>query len=214
MRISHKIVLASTNQDKVLEFSELFRSHPDIEIVSASSILRNSDKLSYVENFDTYRENAISKARLANQGCHYPCLGDDTGIEVNALQGRPGVRSYRYAKTPGQSLSRSEQFRANNELLLSELRGKSDRSARFVTELALVMEGICITAPGILKGAIAEQPRGDQGFGYDCLFVPEGATRTLAEMSRAEKNAISHRSLAVTALLAEIQKRGMVIARV
>ena len=213
MRLSNKVILASTNPDKLNEFRALFQSYPEIEIVSADLMLRNANKLAFVEKFATYQENAVAKARLANQGSHYPCLADDTGLEVSALQGRPGPRSFRYAQVPGRTLSRLEQNRANIELLLSEMQGKTDRSARFVTSLAICMEGILVHVSGELTGQIADEPRGDQGFGYDSVFIPEGSTKTLGEMTEAEKNSLSHRAKAVHELMRQVRLRGIVLAK-
>ena len=213
MRLANKIVLASTNPDKFKDFAGILRAYPDLELIPADTILRNPEKLGFVETFETYVENAGAKARLANHGCHYPALADDTGLEVNALQGQPGVKSFRYAKVPGRTLSRIEQNRANNELLLSELKGKTDRQARFVTVVALSIEGLLIHATGTLEGSIADAPRGDQGFGYDSLFIPNGSQKTLAELSDAEKNALSHRSKALHELMAQCSARGIVFAK-
>jgi XTP/dITP diphosphohydrolase len=213
MRLANRIVLASTNHDKLLEFRALFKAYPDVEIVSPEGLLRNPEKLGFAEIHDTYLENAIAKARLANQGSHYPCLADDTGLEVLALEGRPGVRSHRYAPMPSGSSSKIAQDEANRQLLLKELKGKTERTARFVTSLALVMEGICLHATGTLEGTIAEAPRGDNGFGYDPLFIPKGQQKTLAEMTDSEKNALSHRAKALQELFLEVRTRGIVFAK-
>ncbi len=216
MRLSNRIILASTNPEKFREFSSLLRAYPDLELVPAEGIIRNSEKLAFVEVHSTYLENAIAKARLANQGSHLPALSDDTGLEVQGLEGRPGVRSHRYAKsTPGAMLSRLAQDLANRELLLYELKGKSEgaRTARFVTTVALLIEGILIHADGVLEGSIIEAPRGDHGFGYDSIFVPQGSQKTLAEMTETEKNAVSHRAKAIHELMAQIKLRGIVFAK-
>lgn len=218
MRLANKIVLASLNPDKLFEFRDLLKAHAaaigDVELVSAEALLRNPDKLGMVETHGTYLENATAKARLCNHGTHYPSLADDSGLEVAALNGGPGVRSHRYAKIPaGQISSRMNQDRANNDQLLSELKGKSDRSAKFVCSLSLVIEGILIHATGTLEGTIADAPRGENGFGYDCLFIPSGSSKTLAEMSMTEKNGISHRKTALDRLILEVRARGIVFAK-
>src|SRR4051812_38179242 len=97
MRLSNKLVLATLNRDKYEEFKTLFSAYPDLELVMADQYLRNPEKLALVETYDTYLENALAKARLANQGSHYPTLADDSGLEVEALGGKPGARSHRYA---------------------------------------------------------------------------------------------------------------------
>jgi XTP/dITP diphosphohydrolase len=215
MRIAHRLVLASLNPDKFFEFQEIFKAYPDVELVRADSALRNPEKLGFVEVHSTYLENAMAKARLANHGCHYPTLGDDSGLEVDALGGAPGVRSFRYAKLPSQEKSREAQDHANRELLIAELSKKNgySRDARFVTTLALCVEGVLIHATGTLEGSINDQPRGTNGFGYDSLFIPRGHTRTLAEMSDQEKNALSHRAQAVHALMAHLRARNLLLAK-
>ncbi len=217
MRLANKIVLASMNPDKFNEFSSLLKSypeHPEIELVPAEFVVRNAQKIGMVEKYETYLENAAAKGRLVNQASHYPALADDSGIEVSALGGKPGVRSHRYAKLPpGTLTSRVNQDKANNELLLSELKGKSDRGAKFVCCVTLVIEGILINATGVLEGTIAEAPRGTNGFGYDPLFIPNGSNKTFAEMNDAEKNAISHRRKALDSLMLQVQARGIIFAK-
>ena len=121
---------------------------------------------------------------------------------------KPGVRSHRYA-TPKAGISQDE---ANTQLLLTELGSKS-RNARFVCTLALLVEGIMIHATGTLEGTIIDKPRGDEGFGYDPIFVPKGSNKTLAEMSLEEKNGISHRTLAVRELMTQVKNHGVVFAK-
>jgi len=211
MRISNKIVLASTNGDKLEEFKALLRPYGDLELIAADEVIRNADKLGLVEKYETYLENAVAKARTANMGAHYPCLADDTGLEVQALEGKPGIRTHRYAiPKSGES-----QDIANVNKLLIELKGVSPerRTARFVTTLALVEEGILLSATGTLEGTIAEEPRGSNGFGYDPVFVPKGSNKTLAEMTNEQKNSISHRAAALKALFEEIRTKGIVLAK-
>jgi XTP/dITP diphosphohydrolase len=211
MRISNKIVLATTNKGKISEFKELFRKYPDIEVIAAKSVIRNADKIGLVEKYESYLENATAKARLTNQGAHYPALADDSGLEVEGLYGAPGSRSARYAIAKAGVM----QDEANRQKLLEELKGKSGdaRKARFVATLVLVIEGLHISATGVLEGRISEEPRGASGFGYDPLFIPEGSEKTLAEMTHKEKNEISHRNRALTALMEEIEQKGIYFAR-
>jgi XTP/dITP diphosphohydrolase len=208
MRLSNKVLLATQSCDKYEEFCALFTAYPEIHLVMARDVLRNVEGLRFVETHNTYLENAVAKARLINQGAHYPSLADDSGLEVLALEGKLGVRSHRYAP-PKAGIS---QDQANNELLLKELTGKT-RDARFVCTLALLIEGILIHATGTLDGTIAEAPRGSHGFGYDPLFIPKGQSKTLAEMSASEKNAISHRAKALQELMAQVKKHGIVFAK-
>lgn len=217
MRLANKIVLASMNPDKFNEFKSLLKSypeHPEVELVPAEFVIRNAEKIGLVENYNSYLENGIAKARLANHGSHYPALADDSGLEVAALTGKPGVRSHRYAKLPAGTIgSRVNQDKANIELLLTELKGKSDRSAKFVCTVALVIEGILIHATGVLEGTIAEAPKGENGFGYDPVFVPAGSSKTFAEMTTEEKNGISHRRKALDQLMLQVKARGIVFAK-
>lgn len=211
MRSSKQVVLATTNHHKLQEFRSLFKTYPEVDLISLEGLIRNPDKLAAVENHTSYLENANAKARLANHACHFPCLADDSGLEVMALEGRPGVRTHRYA-TPkaGQS-----QDQANIALLLEELKGKTgdQRRARFVCALALVMEGILIHSTGTIEGRIAEAPSGRGGFGYDPIFIPEGHNRTISEMTEDEKNSLSHRARALHALMLEVKAKGIVFAR-
>jgi len=217
MRLSNKIVLASMNPEKFREFKALLTSYPDIELIPAEGLIRNAEKIGFVENHNTYIENAIEKARIANGACHYPALADDSGLEVDALDGKPGIRSHRFAKAPAGTfgLSRAAQDKANLDLLLSELKSRpgAPRTAKFVCALALVVEGILVHSTGVLEGTLTETPRGEGGFGYDPVFIPKGAKKTLAEMTEAEKNALSHRAKALHDLMAQVKARGIVLAK-
>lgn len=212
MRLSNQIVLASLNRGKYEEFSALLADYPQIELIPASKVIRNPQGLEYAEKYSTYLENATAKARLANQGSHFPSLADDSGIEVLALEGRPGVKSHRYAP-PRAGVA---QDQANVELLLKELAAlgpSTSRQARFVCTVVLVMEGILLHATGALEGTLLEAPRGQGGFGYDPIFIPEGSTQTLSEMSASEKNALSHRSKALQALMEQVRSLDIALAK-
>jgi XTP/dITP diphosphohydrolase len=211
MRIANKIILATTNREKFEEIKALLVAYPEVELVMAEDIVRNAGNLRFVERYDTYLDNAVAKARLANAGAHYPCLADDSGLEVEGLGGRPGVRSHRYA-TPKAGLS---QDQSNVELLLSELSSTqaASRAARFVTTLVLVIEGIMVQATGTLEGTIADRPRGTNGFGYDPVFIPTGSTKTLAELTTSEKNALSHRAKALHEVMTQVKSHGIVFAK-
>ncbi|MGK5085163.1 non-canonical purine NTP pyrophosphatase [Bdellovibrionota bacterium FG-1] len=217
MRLSNRIVLATLNRNKYEEFRTLFGAYPDIEVIPASGILRNPEKISTVEHFHSYIENAAAKARLVNNGSHYPTLADDSGLEVEGLDWKPGARSHRYAD-PQPELA---QDRANNNKLLAELSGGKSRNARFVCSLALVIEGVMLEAKGILEGTITDAPRGTNGFGYDPLFVPKGAplgasldaSRTFAEMTDSEKNSISHRAKALHDLMNQVRTLGIQLVK-
>ena len=209
MRISPKLVLATLNRHKFEEFQDILKVYPEIQLTPVRRMIRNPEKLEKAEQFSSYIENATAKARIANLGCHYPALADDSGLEVEALCGRPGVHTYRYAP-PQPKLSQDE---ANIQRLLKELKTAPQRRARFVCTLALVVEGVLIQATGTLEGTIAEAPRGQDGFGYDPVFIPQGQDKTLAEMSAEEKNRISHRAIAVHDLMKNIKSLGLVLAK-
>ncbi|MDE6445560.1 MAG: RdgB/HAM1 family non-canonical purine NTP pyrophosphatase [Alistipes sp.] len=145
------------------------------------------------ETQETLEGNALQKARYLHERTGLDCFADDTGLEVEALGGAPGVRSARYA-TDGHD------FAANNRLLLKNLAGQTNRRARFRTVIALILNGEEQLFEGIVEGRIVDSERGVEGFGYDPLFVPDGSDKTFAEMPAEEKNAVSHRGRAVRRL--------------
>ena len=146
------------------------------------------------ETADTLEENALQKARYVYEKTGMDCFADDTGLEVDALGGAPGVHSARYA-TDGHD------FAANNRLLLKNLEGITDRTARFRTVIALILDGVEYTFEGRVEGTIATAESGSEGFGYDPLFVPSGEIITFAQMSGEANNAMSHRGIAVAKLV-------------
>ena len=146
------------------------------------------------ETAATLEGNALQKARYIYEKTGLDCFADDTGLEVDALGGAPGVHSARYA-TDGHD------FAANNRLLLKNLEGITDRTARFRTVIALILDGVEYTFEGRVEGTIATAESGSEGFGYDPLFVPSGEIITFAQMSAEAKNAISHRGRAVAELV-------------
>lgn len=146
------------------------------------------------EDQDTIEGNSLQKAQYVFDKYKVACFADDTGLEVEALQGAPGVYSARYA---GEQRNAADNIR----LLLKNLQGKENLNARFRTVVTLLTEKGTQQFEGILKGAITFEQRGTQGFGYDPVFVPEGYTQTLAQLSLAEKNTISHRARAVQKLV-------------
>ena len=148
----------------------------------------------------TLEGNASQKARYLYERTGKNCFADDTGLEVAALGGAPGVRSARYAG-PGHDSQK------NMELLLSNMAGKTDRRARFRTVISLILDGEEHLFEGTVEGTILDAPRGEAGFGYDPVFVPEGYDTTFAEMSAEAKNAISHRGRAVARLAAFLASR-------
>jgi len=186
------IVLATRNAGKARELTTLL--HGLVERVE--SLAAHPRVILPHETGSTYRENAIAKARAVHLALGAPALGDDSGLEVEALGGEPGLRSARFAG-PGATDS------TNNELLLLKLSGvpPERRGARFrcVIALALGPEDL-VVAEGECPGRILETPRGEGGFGYDPLFLPNGEALTFAELTDERKNAISHRARAVLKL--------------
>lgn len=198
-----KIVLASANAGKLREFGELLG--PLGIVVAPQSAFGLTTP---PETGSTFRDNALLKARFAARQTGLPALADDSGIEVDALRGRPGVYSARYA---GEGASDA----ANLRKLLAELDGvsESDRGARYRCVVALVRgpdDSDPLIAEGTWEGRIAREPRGSGGFGYDPIFLPRDSARTAAELSAAEKNAVSHRAQALQALVA---RAGALLAR-
>lgn len=162
-----------------------------IELVSLADINFTED---IPETGITLKENALLKARYIYEKFNLNCFSDDSGLEVEALNGAPGVYSARYA---GAQKSEAD----NNRKILTELEGQSNRNARFTTVIALIVNGKEYTFEGIVEGTIVPELKGTQGFCYDPLFKPIGYNITFAEMSMAEKNKISHRALAVNKLV-------------
>lgn len=180
-----KLVFATNNAHKLTEVSAVVGDK--FELVTLREVGITED---IPETGSTLDENASLKARYVYERTGLNCFADDTGLEVEALNGAPGVRSARYA-TDGHD------FAANNRKLLHELEGKSYRKARFRTVISLIIDGEEHQVEGIVEGRIATEESGAEGFGYDPLFIPDGYDRTFAEMSAEEKNAISHRGRAV-----------------
>ena len=192
-----KIVFATNNAHKLAEVKAVLGEGFELVTLKEVGIVEDIP-----ETGETLDENASIKARYVFERTGLDCFADDTGLEVEALGGAPGVHSARYA-TDGHD------FEANNRKLLHELEGKSNRKARFRTVISLIIDGVERQVEGIVEGKIATSESGAEGFGYDPLFVPEGYDRTFAEMSAEEKNAISHRGRAVKnleALLLDIEQ--------
>lgn len=183
------LVFATNNAHKL---SELRRIVGDtIDILSLGDIGCVED---IPENEPTLKGNALAKARWIHSRYGVDCFADDTGLEVDALAGAPGVMSARYAG-PGHD---SE---ANMTLLLKNMEGQANRNARFRTVIALILNGMEFTFEGKVEGRIALRPCGVDGFGYDPIFIPEGDVRTFAQYSADEKNRISHRGRATASLI-------------
>ncbi|GGK58487.1 non-canonical purine NTP diphosphatase [Rufibacter glacialis] len=191
-----KICFASNNAHKLKEIQQLLG--PPFEVISLEA-LGCTEELA--EDQDTLEGNARQKAAYVWEKYQVLCFADDTGLEVEALNQEPGVYSARYAGP-----ARDNQ--ANMQKVLDGLQGKENRKARFRTSIALILEeGETHFFDGIVEGHITQAPRGDQGFGYDPIFVPEGHDRTFAQMDSQEKNQISHRGRAVQQLVSFLQHR-------
>jgi len=184
-----KLVFATQNKNKVKEIQALMPK--GIELLSLEEIGCSED---IPETSPTIEGNAIQKADYVKEKYGYDCFADDTGLEVAALNGAPGVYSARYA---GEEKSSD----ANIEKLLKELQNKEDRSARFKTVIALHFEGQLHTFTGICPGNVIFERKGSQGFGYDPVFQPEGKEVTFAEIELSEKSEISHRARATQQLI-------------
>ena len=191
-----KIVFATNNSHKLDELRAIAAGR--FEVLSLADIDCHDD---IPETADTLEGNALQKARYVKQHFGYDCFADDTGLMVDALDGAPGVYSARYAG-PGHDSA------ANMAKLLSEMEGKTDRRARFVTVIALIEGDRETTFEGCVEGRILTAPDGNAGFGYDPVFAPDEADgRSFASMSAEEKNAISHRGRATRRLMEYLDAR-------
>ncbi|MBE6188038.1 MAG: RdgB/HAM1 family non-canonical purine NTP pyrophosphatase [Rikenellaceae bacterium] len=184
-----KLIFATNNAHKLGEVQALLGDAFTLVTLRECGITEDIP-----ETADTLEGNALQKARYVYEKTGLDCFADDTGLEVDALGGDPGVHSARYA-TDGHD------FAANNRLLLKNLEGTTDRTARFRTVIALIIDGVEYTFEGRVEGTIATSESGSEGFGYDPLFVPSGEIITFAQMSAEAKNAISHRGRAVAKLV-------------
>lgn len=190
-----RLLLGTRNPGKIAELRALLRGL-DLELIDVTDLPDAPPEPA--EAAPSYAENAVAKAVAYARATGLPAVADDSGLEVDALGGAPGVRSRRFFGddvTPGE----------RNRLLLALLDGVADRTARFVAVIALAQpDGRVETFDGEVRGEIAESPRGDDGFGYDPVFIIATDGRTMAEVPREEKNAISHRGLAAAKLRAAL----------
>jgi len=184
-----KIVFASNNSHKITEIQSMLPNN--IELLSLENIGCFED---IAETSDTIEGNAILKADYVKQNYGYDCFADDSGLEITTLNGEPGVYSARYAGPQRNSED-------NMNKVLEQLKNHSDRSAQFKTVIALNLNGQQHLFTGIIKGEITLEKSGNQGFGYDPIFRPDGYQKTFAEFTLEEKAKISHRGLAVKQLI-------------
>ena len=183
-----KLIFATNNRHKLEEVRQIVG--PEFDMLTPRDCGITED---IPEEQPTLEGNALQKARYIHDRTKADCFADDTGLEVEALGGEPGVRSARYAGD-------GHDFEANMDLLLERMMGKQNRNARFRTVIALIMDGREYLFEGEVRGEIIEERHGEKGFGYDPIFVPEGRTESFAQMSAEDKNAISHRGRAVAKL--------------
>lgn len=193
-----KVLAATTNKGKIREIADILSSL-GITIITPQEL---DLQLTVHEDGATFAENAAIKARAWSKASGLPTLADDSGLCVDALEGRPGVMTARFA---GKDASDEE----NMALLLTSLKGKENRTARFVCAVALALpEGGLIQAEGECEGLICEEPLGEGGFGYDPIFLDPKSGKTFAQLQSEEKNTFSHRRKALEALRAKLQNSG------
>ncbi|NQY68228.1 MAG: RdgB/HAM1 family non-canonical purine NTP pyrophosphatase [Flavobacteriales bacterium] len=189
-----KLLFATSNENKVKEIREILKDQFDV-----LSLIDVGWESEIEENGSTIEENASIKSKAVYDKLSISCFSDDSGLEVSELGGEPGVHSARYADSVNPS---SEK---NMAKLLSCLEGKKNRKARFKTIVSLIIDSEEQLFEGIVNGHISEYKRGEDGFGYDPIFIPEGYSSSFAEMSSREKNAISHRRIAIDKLCAYLK---------
>lgn len=192
--MKRKLVFATNNAHKLEEVAAILGDQ--VELLSLNAIGCQTD---IPETAETLEGNALLKSSYIYKNYHLDCFADDTGLEVEALNGAPGVYSARYAGGEGHDAQ------ANMLKLLHELDGKENRKAQFRTAISLILDGKEYLFEGVIKGEIIKEKRGDSGFGYDPVFMPEGYDRTFAELGNDIKNQISHRALAVQKLCEFLQ---------
>ena len=192
--MKQKIVFATNNAHKLEEVAAMLGD--SYEVLSLREIGCDAD---IPETSDTFAGNAMQKAQYVKAHYGYDCFADDSGLEVDVLDGAPGVYSARYSGGGSE---------ANMDKLLLNLTGKSERGAQFRTVIALLIDGESRLFEGTVRGSIIEERRGEGGFGYDPIFVPEGYEHTFAELGSEVKNRISHRAKAVEQLALYLNERG------
>jgi XTP/dITP diphosphohydrolase len=185
-----KLIFATNNQHKIDEVRHAIGNKFELMTLKEGGI-----DIDIPEPHDTLEENATEKSRTIYGITHINCFSEDTGLEVTALNGEPGVKSARYA-------GEDKSFDRNIDKLLQNLQGKPDTRARFRTVISLILEGRETLFEGICNGRIIPERRGNEGFGYDPVFIPDGSAKTFAEMSLAEKDQFSHRAKATAKLVA------------
>ena len=190
----NQLIFATNNQHKVEEMNLALKGKFSIKSLKEAGI-----DIDIPEPFNTLEENAITKARTIYELTHSDCFSEDTGLEVEVLNGEPGVKSARYA-------GEKAEFSDNIDKLLSNMQNQQNRSAQFKTIITLIITGKEYMFEGICKGSILTERQGGKGFGYDPVFVPEGSQKSFAEMAMEEKNMYSHRRKAADKLVEFLSK--------
>ena len=183
------LLFATSNKNKILEIKKVLPKEFNIKSLDDIGFCEEIP-----ENENTIEGNAIFKANYIYKKYNLNVFADDTGLEVDSLNGKPGVHSARYA-----GISKNSTDNINK--LLKKLKNKKNRKARFKTIIALILNSKIHTFEGVVEGIITKKPKGENGFGYDPVFIPSGYTKTFGELSLEEKNSISHRSLAMNKLI-------------
>jgi XTP/dITP diphosphohydrolase len=196
-----ELVFATHNEHKALEIQAIL-SH-DYRVLSLDDV-KFQDPVP--ENENSLEGNASQKAWYVHNRLGKDCFADDTGLEVECLDGAPGVYSARYADLTNDRKTDEPASEANIRKLLAQMQGETNRKARFRTIIALILEGKEYIFEGVIEGVILEERKGSGGFGYDPVFLPSGYTDTFAEMSLEQKNIISHRALTVLKLVTFLKK--------
>ena len=192
-----ELIIASQNQNKLVEFKKILGDK--INLFSLSDIGLNQE---IPENEKTIKKNAMFKAKFVNTQTGKNVFADDTGLEIDSLNGEPGVYSARYS-----GVERNPD--KNIELVLTKLKNKSNRNSRFKTIISLILDGKSVNFEGVVEGKITEEKRGTNGFGYDPIFQPNGYASTFGEMSLKEKNKISHRSIAINKMVQYLKENNL-----
>ncbi len=183
------LLFATSNKNKVIEIKKVLPKEFNIKSLDDIGFIEEIP-----ENENTIEGNAIFKANYIYKKYNLNVFADDTGLEVDSLNGKPGVHSARYA-----GISKNSTDNINK--LLKKLKNTKNRKARFKTIIALILNSKIHTFEGVVEGIITKKPKGENGFGYDPVFIPSGYTKTFGELSLEEKNSISHRSLAMNKLI-------------
>jgi len=192
-----ELIIASHNQNKLIEFKKILGDK--ITLYNLSDYNLNKE---IPEHEDTIKKNAILKAKFVYERTGKNVFADDTGLEIDSLNGEPGVHSARYS-------GKEKNSEKNMELVLNNLKNINDRKARFKTIISLIHNGKCLNFEGIINGKITLKKEGTNGFGYDSIFQPNGYLMTFGEMEQEEKNRISHRSIAINKMIKYLKENNL-----